>query len=68
MVTVYQNGPYTEETDADGNITVKALVTVYCLSTDSKPTNVANGSTCIEINTGKAFLFNEGGSAWVEVQ
>lgn len=45
----------------------KPLVTVYCLSTDSKPTNVANGSSCIEINTGKAFLFNEGGSAWVEV-
>lgn len=38
------------------------------LSTDSKPTeNISNGSVFMEINTGKAFLFNEEGSAWVEV-
>ena len=40
---------------------------VRCLSTDAKPTNVPNGSTCIEINTGKAFLFNETGKTWVEI-
>ncbi len=36
------------------------------LSTDSKPTDVANGTAFVEINTGKKFLFNEAGSAWVE--
>ena len=38
------------------------------LSGDTKPTeNISNGSVFMEINTGKAFLFNEEGSAWVEV-
>ena len=40
-----------------------------CLSTDTKPTSgVANGSVCIEMNTGKVFMYNEAGSAWVELQ
>lgn len=44
-------------------------VEAVCLSTDSKPTTgIANGSTCIEMNTGKIFMFNEAGSAWVELQ
>ena len=46
----------------------KMLVESVCLSTDSKPTSgVANGSTCIEMDTGKIFMFNEAGSTWVEV-
>lgn len=46
----------------------KALVESACLSTDSKPTDgIANGSICIEMNTGKIFMFNEAGSAWVEL-
>lgn len=36
------------------------------LSTDSKPTDVSNGTEFVEINTGKKFLFNEAASAWVE--
>lgn len=64
MITTYQSGPYIA---TDGG--VKALVEIYCLSTDAKPTTgIANGSTCVEINTGKVYLFNEAGSAWVEVQ
>lgn len=35
------------------------------LSTDSKPSGVAVGSVFVEVNTGKAFLFN--GSTWSEV-
>lgn len=39
-----------------------------CLSTDTKPTaGVANGSTCIEMDTGKTFMFNEDGSEWIEL-
>lgn len=46
----------------------KCLVESACLSTDSKPTSgIANGSICIEMNTGKIFMFNEAGSAWVEL-
>lgn len=40
---------------------------VRCLSTDSKPADVPNGSTCIEINTGKKYLFDEGQKSWNEV-
>lgn len=64
MITKYQSGPYNVSDDG-----VKALVEVYCLSTDAKPTeDIANGSTCVEIDTGKVYLFNEAASAWVEVQ
>ncbi len=40
---------------------------VRCLSTDTKPTSgIKNGSTCIEIDTGKGFLFNATSGSWVE--
>ena len=46
----------------------KVLIEAACLSTDDKPTTgIANGSTCIEIDTGKIYMFNEAGSAWVEL-
>ena len=44
------------------------LIEAACLSTDTNPTTgIANGSTCIEMDTGKIFMFNEAGSAWVEL-
>lgn len=40
-----------------------------CLSTDAKPTTgIVNGSMCLEMNTGKIYVFNEAGSTWVELQ
>ena len=46
----------------------KSHIEGACLSTDSKPTDgIANGSLVIEMNTGKIFMFNEAGSAWVEL-
>lgn len=39
-----------------------------CLSTDAKPSNVANGSILIEIDTGKIFMYDESGAAWTELQ
>ena len=46
----------------------KSYIEGACLSSDSKPTDgIANGSTVIEMNTGKIFMFNEAGSAWVEL-
>jgi len=38
----------------------------YGLSGDSKPSGVRNGDKFVEINTGKTFLYNETGAAWVE--
>lgn len=47
----------------------RVLVEAACLSTDTKPTDgIANGSIVIEMDTGKIFMFNESGSAWVELQ
>lgn len=46
----------------------KSYIEGACLSTDTKPTDgIANGSMCLEINTGKIFAFNEDGSTWVEL-
>ena len=40
---------------------------IYVNSSDSKPTSsLCNGSICIEVDTGKIFLFNEATSGWVE--
>lgn len=47
----------------------KSLIEAVCLYTDSKPTDgIANGSMCLEMDTGKIYAFNEAGSAWVELQ
>lgn len=38
----------------------------HCLSTDIKPTDFANGSQLIEIDTGDIYLYNEEAGAWVK--
>lgn len=46
----------------------KVLIEAACLSTDTKPTTgVANGSKCIEMDTGKRYMFNEEDSEWEEL-
>ena len=46
----------------------KVLIDAACLKTDSKPTTgIANGSKCIEMDTGKTFMFNEEDSEWEEL-
>ena len=43
------------------------LLEGHGLSTDTKPTEgVANGSTLIEMDTGKVYMFNEAGEEWLE--
>lgn len=45
------------------------IANLFGASSDSKPTTgYANGSTFVEVNTGKLFLFNEAAQTWVEVQ
>lgn len=52
-----------EQYCADG----KYIRTYFGASTESKPTTgIADGSVYVEVNTGKAFLFNESSSTWVE--
>lgn len=42
---------------------------LYGTSSDTKPTaGYANGSTFVEVDTGKLFLFNEAEQTWTEVQ
>lgn len=46
----------------------KKVYDVRCNSTDTKPTNkIPNGSTCIEIDTGKGFLFDGDEGKWNEI-
>ena len=48
---------------ADG----KKQVEIFGTSSENKPTTgIAFGSVFIEVDTGKAFLFNESTSLWVE--
>lgn len=47
--------------------TVYTIQRYVCLSTDTKPTGVPNGSRCLEMDTGKTFLYDEDGSTWREV-
>lgn len=37
------------------------------LSTDTKPTDVGNGSIFIEIDTGKILMFDETNKQWKEI-
>jgi len=40
---------------------------VRCLSTDTKPTeNIANGSSLIEMDTGKVYFFDKDNELWRE--
>lgn len=43
------------------------LLEGHCLAADTKPTDgVANGSTLIEMDTGKVYMFDEAGEEWLE--
>ena len=47
----------------------KQIANLFGTSSDSKPTTgYANGSTFLEVDTGKIYLFNESTSSWVELQ
>lgn len=53
--------------DQNGTKVLKQLVELALKSTDTKPTNCINGSTCIEVDTGKLYIFDESASAWTEI-
>lgn len=37
-----------------------------CLSADTKPTDVANGSILLEMDTSKVYMYDEANSQWRE--
>ena len=44
------------------------LIEAACLSTDTKPTElIANGSMCIEMDTGTLFMFDAAGAEWKQI-
>lgn len=44
------------------------LIESACLSTDTKPTDgIANGSACIEMDTGDKYMFDEAGGQWIKL-
>ena len=51
----------------DGRSSEKTLFDVRCLSTDLKPPNATNGSTLIEMDTGKKYMFDGESVDWVEI-
>lgn len=67
MITIYDNKKVKKQ-----NGSIKFLVELRGLSTDSKPTTiengiVENGSTFIEIDTGKLYLYDLDSEEWKEV-
>lgn len=43
------------------------LVEVACLSTDTQPTDgIANGSKCIEMDTGLTYYYDAEGEEWLQ--
>ena len=45
------------------------MVTVYCKHDDTKPTSdrYANGSICIEVDTGDTYMYDEEGAEWNKI-
>lgn len=53
--------------DANGNLL--AIANIYGTSTDAKPVaGFANGTSFVEVDTGKLYLLNEEDGTWTEVQ
>lgn len=44
----------------------KRKIDGVCKSTDSKPTDIINGSTLLEMDTSKLYFFDEASGVWRE--
>ena len=55
-------------TSKDSAVASKGKATEYYgLSTDTKPTEVPNGSVFLEMNTGKVFVYDAQNATWIEL-
>lgn len=69
MAVRMQNQKLAYITQANGTTIVGTSAEFFGTSSDTKPTqNLVNGSTFLEVDTGKIYLFNETTSSWVELQ
>lgn len=47
---------------------VVTIFDIRCKSTDTKPVEgITNGSTCIEVDSGKVYVFDEDAGEWNEL-
>lgn len=46
--------------------TMQRKIDGTCLSTDTKPTNVENGSQLVEMDTGLVYFFDEENVRWIQ--
>lgn len=58
--------------EKDSKLAANALENIkcregVCLSTDAKPTDWENGSTLLEMDTSKVFVFDKANSTWREL-
>ena len=61
MVTIDSVKP---SLNAKGEYRGKNVIEGSCLSTDTKPTNYANGSKLLESDTSTLFVFDEANNLW----
>lgn len=52
-------------TNIDACASMLRVYDMYGLSTDTKPTNVANASTFYEMDTATLFMFDEQNGVWL---
>lgn len=53
--------------DNDGTSVDARRQEICLLSTDTKPTNLANASLALEMNTGKVFIYDAQNTTWIEL-
>lgn len=66
MITTKHYSEKDAELEANAMENVKCREGV-CLSTDAKPTDWENGSTLLEMDTGKVFVYDKANSTWREL-
>ena len=54
----------TSERVLDGNVN---LIEAACLHDDTKPSGVATGSICLEVDTGDVYAYDEAGAEWDKI-
>ena len=63
VTTKYRSKAYVTDGQIRNNV-----CDVFCLSTDTKPTDgIGNGSVLIEMDTSKAYMFDEDNAQWLEL-
>ena len=66
MVSIYDREFVRNELDENNVLKSVERVAVYCKSSDARPTQgIANGSTCLVMDTREVFFFDEDTGQWI---